>query len=121
MSKTRPVARSPGRRVRPARGSEGKAMKITRCTTAVVEANYDYTYVRIHDDDGAYGTGECFFAPGLTAALREIFPLLVGRDPRQVDRLARMLWRKGSGAGAVAGYLYNAVSGIEAALWDLLG
>lgn len=96
-------------------------MKITRCTTAVVEANYDYTYVRIHADDGLYGTGECFFAPGLTAALRDIFPLLIGRDPRQVDRLARHIWRKGSGAGAVAGYLYNAVSGIEAALWDLVG
>jgi gluconate/galactonate dehydratase len=96
-------------------------MQITRCATAVVEANYDYTYVRIWSDDGHYGTGECFFAPGLTAALREMFPLLIGRDPRQVDRLARSLWRKGSGAGAVAGYLYNAVSGIEAALWDLVG
>lgn len=96
-------------------------MKITRCTTAVVEANYDYTYVRIHADDGCYGTGECFFAPGLTAAQREMFPLLIGRDPREVDRLARFLWRKGSGAGAVGGYLYNAVSGIETALWDLLG
>lgn len=96
-------------------------MKITHCTTAVVEANYDYTYVRIHADDGTHGTGECFFAPGLTAALREMFPLLLGRDPREVDRLARLLWRKGSGAGAVAGYLFNAVSGIEAALWDLVG
>jgi gluconate/galactonate dehydratase len=96
-------------------------MKITRCATAVVEANYDYTYVRVHADDGTYGTGECFFAAGLTAALREMFPLLIGRDPREVDRLARLLWRQGSGAGAVAGYLYNAVSGIEAALWDLVG
>ncbi|MBI3462579.1 MAG: mandelate racemase/muconate lactonizing enzyme family protein [Planctomycetes bacterium] len=68
-----------------------------------------------------YGTGECFFAPGLTATLREMFPLLIGRDPREVDRLARLLWRGGSGAGAVAGYLYNAVSGIETALWDLVG
>jgi gluconate/galactonate dehydratase len=96
-------------------------MKITHCTTAVVEANYDYTFVRIFNDRGEFGTGECFFAPGLTAALRDMFPLLVGRDPREVDRLARHLWRKGSGAGAVAGYLYNAVSGIEAALWDLVG
>jgi gluconate/galactonate dehydratase len=96
-------------------------MRITHSTTAVVEANYDYTYVRIHADNGVYGTGECFFAPGLTAALRDMLPWLVGRDPRQVDRLARGLWRKGSGAGAVAGYLYNAVSGIEAALWDLVG
>mgnify|MGYP003343851662 CR=1 FL=1 len=37
------------------------------------------------------------------------------------DRIARFLWRKGSGAGAVAGYLYNAISGIETALWDLVG
>lgn len=96
-------------------------MRITHCTTAVVEANYDYTYVRIHADNGHYGTGECFFAPGLTAALKEMFPLIMGKDPREVDRLARHLWRKGSGAGAVAGYLYNAVSGIEAALWDLVG
>jgi L-alanine-DL-glutamate epimerase-like enolase superfamily enzyme len=96
-------------------------MRITRCATAVVEANYDYTFVRIWADNDQYGTGECFFAPGLTAALREMFPLLIGRDPRQVDRLARSLWRKGSGAGAVAGYLYNAVSGIETALWDLVG
>ena len=62
-------------------------MRIDRCATAVVEANYDYTYVRIWADDGSYGTGECFFAPGLTAALREMFPLLVGRDPREVDRI----------------------------------
>jgi L-alanine-DL-glutamate epimerase-like enolase superfamily enzyme len=46
---------------------------------------------------------------------------LIGRDPREVDRLARLLWRKGSGTGAVAGSLYNAVSGVEAALWDLVG
>ncbi len=57
---------------------------------------------------------------GLTAAIREMAPLLVGRDPREFDRLARLLWRKGSGAGAVAGYLYNAVSGIETALVDLV-
>ena len=47
-------------------------MKITRCATAVVEANYDYTYVRIYADNGVYGTGECFFAPGLSAALRDM-------------------------------------------------
>jgi hypothetical protein len=39
--------------VTPPRGPEDETMKITRCATAVVEANYDYTYVRIHADDGA--------------------------------------------------------------------
>src|SRR5262249_61513836 len=83
---------------------EDEAMRITRCATAVVEANYDYTYVRIHADNGVYGTEECFFAAGLTAALRGMFPLLIGRDPCEVDRLARLLWRHRSGAGAVARY-----------------
>jgi L-alanine-DL-glutamate epimerase-like enolase superfamily enzyme len=97
-------------------------MKITRLETAVVEANYDYTYVRIWcDHNNTYGTGESFFAPGLTAIIRDLEPLILGRDPREVDRIVRYLWRKGSAAGAVGGYLYNATSGIEAALWDLVG
>ena len=50
-------------------------MKITRCATAVVEANYDYTYVRIFADNDLYGTGECFFAPSVTmVAVREQQP-----------------------------------------------
>ena len=56
-------------------------MKITRVTTAVVAANYDYTYVRVFAGD-AYGTGECFFAPGLSAIIAEMIPSLLGRDPR---------------------------------------
>ena len=60
-------------------------MKITRLTTAVVQANYDYTFVRIEADrDGLYGTGECFFAPGLTAILSELAPLLIGHKVAEV-------------------------------------
>jgi gluconate/galactonate dehydratase len=95
-------------------------MKITRVETAVVEANYDYTFIRLHGDrDGLYGTGECFFAPGLTGILADAAPLLIGQDPRQVDRLVRMLLRQASGAGL--GNIYNAVSGVDAALLDLTG
>src|SRR5438067_1963209 len=95
-------------------------MKITRVESAVVEANYDYTFVRVHSDrDGLYGTGECFFAPGLVGMLADAAPLLLGRDPRQVDRLVRLLLRHASGAGL--GGIYNAVSGIDAALLDLTG
>jgi L-alanine-DL-glutamate epimerase-like enolase superfamily enzyme len=97
-------------------------MRITRVTTAVVEANYDYTYVRIEvDRDGLYGTGECFFAPGLTAILREVGPLVLGRDPREIGRLVRHLARKASGAGSTGGIVWNAISGIDAALYDLVG
>jgi gluconate/galactonate dehydratase len=95
-------------------------VRITRIEVAVVLANYDYTFVRVHADrDGLFGTGECFFAPGLTGILADAAPLLIGHDPRQVERLVRLLLRRASGAG-LAG-IYNAVSGIEAALLDLTG
>lgn len=96
-------------------------MKIVRLKTAVVEGNFDWTFVRIETDEGIQGLGECFFAPGLTAILRSLEPLLLGEDPRDVHRLFRKLQLATSGAGSVAGIVYNGISGIEAALWDVLG
>ena len=96
-------------------------MQIVRLKTAVVEGNFDWTLVRIETDEGTQGLGECFFAPGLTAILRSLEPLLLGENPRDVHRLFRKLQLATSGAGSVAGIIYNAISGIEAALWDLLG
>ncbi len=97
-------------------------MEIRRLSTAVVQANYDYTFVRIEaDQDGLYGTGECFFAPGLTAIIAELAPLLIGRDPREIERLVQHLARKTSAAGSTAGIIWNAITGIEAALHDLVG
>ncbi|QYJ16044.1 D-galactonate dehydratase [Rubrobacter xylanophilus DSM 9941] len=96
-------------------------MRITDVRTAVVEANYDWTFVRVYTDEGLTGLGESFLAPGLTGIIRDLKPLLVGQDPLDVDRLfSRMRWAA-SGAGSVAGVVYNAISGIEAALWDLAG
>jgi L-alanine-DL-glutamate epimerase-like enolase superfamily enzyme len=96
-------------------------VKIRRLKTAIVEGNFDWTFVRIETDDGIRGLGECFFAPGLTSILRSLEPLLVGEDPRDIHRLFRKLQLAASGAGSIAGIIYNAISGIEAALWDVLG
>jgi L-alanine-DL-glutamate epimerase-like enolase superfamily enzyme len=96
-------------------------VRIRRLKTAVVEGNFDWTFVRIETDDGIRGLGECFFAPGLTAILRSLEPLLIDEDPRDIHRLFRKLQLATSGAGSIAGIIYNAISGIEAALWDVLG
>jgi gluconate/galactonate dehydratase len=96
-------------------------VKILRLKTAVVEGNFDWTFVRIETDEGIQGLGECFFAPGLTSILRSLEALLLGEDPRDINRLFRKLQLATSGAGSVAGIVYNAISGIEAALWDVLG
>lgn len=96
-------------------------MKIVDVRTAVVEANYEWTYVRVYSDDGLTGLGESFCAPGLTNIIQDLKVLLIGEDPRNIDRLwSKMRWAA-SGAGSMGGIIYNAISGIEAALWDLTG
>src|SRR6516225_584346 len=96
-------------------------LKIIRLKTAVVEGNFDWTFVHIETDETIVGLGECFFAPGLTSILRSLEPLLLGEDPCDIHRLFRKLRLATSGAGSTGGIIYNAISGIEAALWDVLG
>lgn len=93
-------------------------MRVRRVTTAVLEANYDWTIIRVESDGGLFGWGEAFCAPGLSQTIRELAPLIEGRDARHVEPLVRRLHLATahvSGGGTV----YHAISGIEAALWDL--
>jgi L-alanine-DL-glutamate epimerase-like enolase superfamily enzyme len=94
-------------------------MKIRSVSTAVVEANFDWTLIRIEAEDGTVGLGESFFAPGLTQIIREMGRLLVGHDARNVNAVIDRLRLAASGAGSVGGIVHNALSGIDAALWDL--
>jgi L-alanine-DL-glutamate epimerase-like enolase superfamily enzyme len=94
-------------------------MRIARITTAVVEANYDWTIVRIESDEGMSGWGEAFCAPGLAETIRELAPLLEGRDAHHVEPLVRRL-HLATAHASTGGTVYHAVSGLEAALWDLV-
>lgn len=94
-------------------------MRIRSVTTAVVEANFDWTIVRIEADNGLVGWGECFFAPGLTSIIGNLAPLAVGQDARNIQAVISRLRTAASGAGSVGGIVHNALSGIDAALWDL--
>lgn len=97
-------------------------MKIVKINTAIIESNFQWTYVRVYSEQaGLYGTGECFFAPGLTAIIREFEPLLIGEDFRNIERLVEKMRWAASGAGSLGGIVWNAITGIEAALWDLKG
>lgn len=97
--------------------------KITGLETAVVQANFHWTYVRVYSDldGGLYGTGECFFAPGLPEIVREFASILVGEDFTAIERLVEKMRWAASGTGSTGGILWNAITGIEAALWDLKG
>lgn len=95
-------------------------MKIRSVTTCVIEANFDWTIVKITTDEAATGYGEAFPAPALSRVIGEFAPLLVGEDPRNVDRIFRKMRTAGAPSGS-SGMILHAISGIEAALWDLLG
>ena len=93
------------------------------CTPPSSKANYDWTFVRVDADaDGLSGLGECFTRAGpdrrSCATSRRCSS---ARIPRDVDRLWSKLRWGASGAGSPAGIVYNAISGMEAALWDLVG
>ncbi len=64
------------------------------------------------------GWGEAFCAPGLTQTIRELASLLEGEDARQVEPLVRKLHLATAHVSS-GGTVYHAISGIEAALWDL--
>lgn len=94
-------------------------MKITRLTTAVIEANYDWVLVRIDADNGQHGIGEAYMGPGVPAIIREFASLLVGADPEGPQVVVRRL--RGSSIHAAPGAVDHAIAGIETALLDLLG
>ncbi len=97
--------------------------RITKLSTAVVQANFEWTYVRVYSDaeGGLYGTGECFVAPGLPGIIAEFSGVLVGEDFTNVEKLVEKMRWAASGTGSTAGIIWNAITGIEAALWDLKG
>ncbi len=81
--------------------------------------------VKITTDDGRIGFGEAK-APVTPEATREIVrdllaPLVLGADPLDID----VLWQRMYGAmrlrGHLSGFLLEAISGVDLALWDLAG
>ena len=103
-------------------------------------ASFDTALVRIDTDQGLTGWGEAKVAAGSAghyAAVcevinREYAPELMGRDPRSINRTWDELYNGTRGHFALArGHVFpiigrrglniSALSGIDIALWDLLG
>ncbi|MDB5924517.1 MAG: hypothetical protein JWN13_3453 [Betaproteobacteria bacterium] len=83
------------------------------------------TVVRIHSDEGLTGLGECIvrLGPGATRAVIEevLAPVVVGRDVFDIEGIWDDMYRTMRARGHSRGYLLEAISGIDIALWDLLG
>jgi len=81
--------------------------------------------VQVHTDEGHVGLGECAAYGGTLDSMEAIVlgdlrPSLVGEDPFTVERLwSKMAWR--SHQRGHRGALPMAISGVDIALWDIIG
>ena len=96
-------------------------MKITRVSTAVIEGNFPWVLVRVETDEGITGLGEAYWGAGVAELVHKAKPVLLGENPFNVGKLYDMMVRCLSGEGSLAGATVTAISGIELALWDLVG
>ena len=80
-----------------------------------------WLWVRIHTDEGLVGLGETYPSPeSEKAAVRRLAPLLLGRNPLEIDRLWADMFQAVASSGW-AGAEIRAISALDIALWDLAG
>jgi L-alanine-DL-glutamate epimerase-like enolase superfamily enzyme len=96
-------------------------VKITRVETLHCDAGWrPWTFVKIQTDDGITGYGECTDARsphGIAGCVRDLEALLLGQDPRPVERLYWDMYRRTRQShGGIAA---KAIAGIDTALWDI--
>jgi L-alanine-DL-glutamate epimerase-like enolase superfamily enzyme len=96
-------------------------MKIAKVETLHCDGGWrPWTFVRIQTDEGLVGWGECSdnrSPHGIAGCVRDLEDLLLGQDPRPVERLYwDMLRRTRQNLGGVT---HKAIAGVELALWDL--
>jgi L-alanine-DL-glutamate epimerase-like enolase superfamily enzyme len=95
--------------------SRPSELKITDLRVAVVCSNYDYPILKLDTNQGVYGIGEVRDAGHKENAL-QFKSMLFGQNPCNVDFLFHTMKRFGSWGREGGG-----VSGLELALWDLVG
>jgi galactonate dehydratase len=100
-------------------------MKITAVETHVCHARMrNWIFVKVRtDQDGLWGWGEAtleWCTRAVVGAVQDIAQLIVGEDPTRIEHLWQMMFRQHfwHGGDVVRG---TAISGIDLALWDILG
>jgi L-alanine-DL-glutamate epimerase-like enolase superfamily enzyme len=96
-------------------------VKITGVRTAVIDGNFPWVLVKIETDEGITGLGEAYWGAGVAELVHKAKPLLIGENPFNIGKLVEMMIRCLSGEGSQGGATVTAISGIEIALWDLMG
>jgi galactonate dehydratase len=100
-------------------------MKITAIETLVCHARMrNWIFVKVVTDQaGLYGWGEAtleWHTRSVVGAVEDVAQLLIGQDPTRIEHLWQMMYRQHfwHANGIVRA---TALSGIDVALWDILG
>ena len=98
-------------------------MKIKDIQTLVVNAEMrNWVFVKIITDQDIYGWGEAtveWKTRAVVGAIEDLKPLIIGKDPRQIKQNYQIMTKHGFWKLGVIGM--SAISGIEHAMWDILG
>lgn len=95
-------------------------MKITKME--VIHVKPRFSFLKIHTDEGITGIGEACLegrARVVEAAIKDFEYLLLGQDPRKIEHLWNLMYRGTFYRGGAI--LCSAISGIDQALWDIMG
>ncbi len=90
----------------------------------------DVLIIRVHTDEGVVGIGEAHTSPLVLKSIIDapvsqlsvqgLKQLLVGKDPLNINELWNLMYNHTTTFGR-RGVVINAISGIDIALWDILG
>lgn len=81
-----------------------------------------WSFLKMSTDEGLTGWGEAIVegrSRTVEMAIKELEPVLIGQDPRRIEHLWQSMYRGGFYRGGPV--LTSAISGLEQAMWDILG
>ena len=83
---------------------------------------HEWLVVEVFTDDGLAGIGNAALSPQVTKQVIDLHlkPLLIGRDPWDIEFLWQHMYRKTMAFGR-KGIGMTAISAVDIALWDILG
>jgi len=105
-------------------------MRITDVKTFLVDAGVpgggwrarNWLFVKVETDEGITGLGEASGWPRVVeTAIHDLMPLVIGEDPTRIERLWQRMFLGMMGHGMTGVVGGGAMTGIEMALWDILG
>lgn len=98
-------------------------MKITDIKVYIMDAyRTNWTFIKVETDEGLYGWGEASLGTqemALKGCVEDLKRLIVGRNPLEIEKMRFEVYRDIYWKGGPV--LMSAISGIEMAMWDIMG